>query len=113
MELRSELGPPSQCHLIREYSNQYNLPHKLCRSLTSVPFDPLERALEKPKQLAKQSPNRQLVGTAERREVLEHALTSGSFVQHTQRAIPKERLQDAFNTPFFPMVLVWWRLMCG
>jgi hypothetical protein len=42
----------------------------------------------------------------ERLDVFDKALSTGSFVQHTNQKIPRSRLQHAFNTPFFPMVLV-------
>jgi hypothetical protein len=42
----------------------------------------------------------------ERLVVYDKALKSGEFVQHTNQAIKRSRLQHAFNTPFFPMVLV-------
>jgi hypothetical protein len=38
--------------------------------------------------------------------VLEEALKTGDFVRHTIEGDTRERLKEAFNTPFYPMVLV-------
>ena len=46
------------------------------------------------------------LGTSEQREVLDDALKEGHFVQSTLDAGSRSRRQNAFNTPFYPMVLI-------
>jgi hypothetical protein len=46
------------------------------------------------------------LSAAERITVLETALKDGAFVRSTNSKLSRTRLQHAFNTPFFPMVLV-------
>ena len=47
-----------------------------------------------------------LLGESEQQEVLDDALKAGHFVQTTLDAGSRSRRQNAFNTPFYPMVLV-------
>lgn len=51
------------------------------------------------------------LGRDERAEVLGEALKSGDFAARGNDGARRQRVQDAFNTPFFPMVLVGNRTM--
>ncbi len=46
------------------------------------------------------------LGHEEQEQVLEDALRTGRFVQSTIDGRARSRIQNAFNTPFFPMVVV-------
>lgn len=51
------------------------------------------------------------LGIEERTEVLSVALKRGDFVAHANDPRRRQAIQDAFNTPFFPMILVGNRTM--
>lgn len=51
------------------------------------------------------------IGEAERMAVLGEALKSGEFVARGNQSEQRQRIQDAFNTSFFPMILVGNRTM--
>lgn len=46
------------------------------------------------------------LGTAERADVLSDALKGGEFAVRGNDGARRRKIQDAFNTPFFPMILV-------
>jgi hypothetical protein len=51
------------------------------------------------------------LGKEERAEVLRYALPLGEFAARGNQGERRQKIQDAFNTPFFPMILVGNRTM--